>query len=1373
MASTEDLMTKAADILVVDDDITSLRLLTEILDEEGYQVRSVEQSQLGLDSALAQPPSLILLDVKMPEISGFEVCQRLKQDERTREVPIIFVSALQELQDRIQGFEVGGVDFILKPIHESEVLARVKTHLQLRDTQLHLEELVAERTAELEKANDELRTSENRYRSVVEDSPLLICNSEPGGIITFVNNAYCTYFGKDQQELIGKSFFSLIPYEDRDWVAADISGLTPEAPIQVHEHRDLGLDDQIRWQRWTDRALFDEDGRVTSYQSFGEDITERKQAEEALRESEEKYRTMIEYSNVMVWMLDKKGNFTYINKNSEELTGYKFEEEIGKGFIPIILEEDLEMVQDVFRRILQGEHLSYEVRIHHASRKKLMTLSVNSAPIYKDKEITGIVSFGRDISEQREMDEAIIESRERYRALSEASFEAIFISEKGVCIEQNATAGNMFGYTSSEAVGRKGTDWIVPDDREMVMNNMVSGYEEPYEALALRKDGSTFPAEIQARMMSYKGRAVRVTALNDISERKHAAEMLRGSEDKYRSLIEQALDGIVVVQDGVVKFINPSVSTMIGQEPEEILEKEFVSFIAPDERANITEMYRKRMNNEPVPSVYESATVDKDGTRVEIEINAGLTMYEGRIADQVIVRDITQRKLIENQLRENEEKLAGIVSSISDPMNMLDVDHNIVWANDVSKQIFGTDIEGTKCYTSFHQREKPCEECVVNKSFADGQIHERTTEVIDQDGRMRIFMGTSNVASYDEDGKPSLVVEVSHDITESRKAENTLRESEERFRATFEQAAVGIDHGTLDGRFLRINQKFCDIVGYSKEEMLERTFQDITHPDDLDIDLENAQRLLDGQLESYSTEKRYLRKNGEIVWVNITVSLVRDNTGSPSYFISVVEDITRRVLADQQLNVYQKDLEVLLQERSEALSSAEDQIKTLFESVQLGIGLSNLEGDILVANPALTRMMGYSDTEILQINVSTIYDDPAQRTMMLQQLQAEKFVRDFGVRLKRKDGTVFLARLNVSPIRSEGKDSLLAIIEDVTEEMQAEVTLKASEKLLRILADNYPAYLSIINKGEQDLVVDFSSGRELEKQNLDPSSFNGKMLGEIFGDHAAFVRENYERAFMGEEVTFELFINDQYQLYRAIPLYNEENEGIDRILVVVDVIDDRKLLEAKIKETAAREERDRLARNLHDAVTQTIFSASAIAEATPRIWEKDEALGRQYLERLPVMLRGALAEMRTLLLEFRPEALKEQTLDQLLDTLVGAARANTRAKVTLMIERNRPLPEDVTISLYRITQECLNNIIKHSAASQIDVGLCFNRDGVELNVSDNGCGFDPESIQPEHLGLGIMRDRAQEIGAKFKIDSEPDGGTVVSVTWSDQARPIL
>jgi DNA-binding response OmpR family regulator len=125
MASKNDKMILANDILIVDDEIPNLQLLTQFLAQEGYKVRPAERPLLAIDSALAQPPALILLDVRMPEMDGFEVCKRLKEDEHTRDIPVIFISALQDVQDKVRGFEAGGVDFITKPFQEEEVLARV------------------------------------------------------------------------------------------------------------------------------------------------------------------------------------------------------------------------------------------------------------------------------------------------------------------------------------------------------------------------------------------------------------------------------------------------------------------------------------------------------------------------------------------------------------------------------------------------------------------------------------------------------------------------------------------------------------------------------------------------------------------------------------------------------------------------------------------------------------------------------------------------------------------------------------------------------------------------------------------------------------------------------------------------------------------------------------------------------------------------------------------------------------------------------------------------------------------------------------------------------------------------------------------------
>ena len=172
MTTINDKTFLSIDILIVDDEIPNLKLLAEFLGHAGYQVRSTEKPQLAIDSALAKPPALILLDVRMPEMDGFEVCKRLKQDERTRDVPVIFISALQDVQDRIRGFEVGGVDFISKPIQKEEVLARVRTHTELRNMQLNLERMVAKRTAEVIER-------EERFRATFEQAAVGIAHVSP------------------------------------------------------------------------------------------------------------------------------------------------------------------------------------------------------------------------------------------------------------------------------------------------------------------------------------------------------------------------------------------------------------------------------------------------------------------------------------------------------------------------------------------------------------------------------------------------------------------------------------------------------------------------------------------------------------------------------------------------------------------------------------------------------------------------------------------------------------------------------------------------------------------------------------------------------------------------------------------------------------------------------------------------------------------------------------------------------------------------------------------------------------------------------------------------------------------------------------------
>jgi two-component system nitrate/nitrite sensor histidine kinase NarX len=202
------------------------------------------------------------------------------------------------------------------------------------------------------------------------------------------------------------------------------------------------------------------------------------------------------------------------------------------------------------------------------------------------------------------------------------------------------------------------------------------------------------------------------------------------------------------------------------------------------------------------------------------------------------------------------------------------------------------------------------------------------------------------------------------------------------------------------------------------------------------------------------------------------------------------------------------------------------------------------------------------------------------------------------------------------------------------------------------------------------------------------------------------------------------------------------------------------------QELAAIQERQRLARDLHDAVSQTLFSASLIAETLPRLWQRYPDEVWQHLSDLQRLTRGALAEMRSLLLELRPKALEETDIGTLLGHLVNAFSGHLPIKVGLEIFGQGLLPSEVQVVLYRIAQEALNNVAKHARASEVRVILYNRPDGVELTILDNGRGFDESLVSSDHLGLRIMHERAQSVGAILSIRSEPGAGTEIKLNWS-------
>jgi nitrate/nitrite-specific signal transduction histidine kinase len=244
--------------------------------------------------------------------------------------------------------------------------------------------------------------------------------------------------------------------------------------------------------------------------------------------------------------------------------------------------------------------------------------------------------------------------------------------------------------------------------------------------------------------------------------------------------------------------------------------------------------------------------------------------------------------------------------------------------------------------------------------------------------------------------------------------------------------------------------------------------------------------------------------------------------------------------------------------------------------------------------------------------------------------------------------------------------------------------------------------------------------------------------------------------------TLGLFLLGRQELSRLSP---EELALLDSIGKQVAVAMENACLYEQAEEGAVVAERHRLAREFHDAVTQTLFSANLVADVIPRIWKRNPEEGLENLEELRQLTRGALAEMRTLLLEMRPESLERSDIKSLLTQLADAFLGRVRVPVDLEINGDCKLTHDVKLAFYRIAQEALNNIAKHSGARQVSMRLACEPGHMHLLIRDDGLGFDPDSVTPGHLGIAIMRERASSIGASLEIESQLGQGTTVELDW--------
>jgi PAS domain S-box-containing protein len=343
-------------------------------------------------------------------------------------------------------------------------------------------------------------------------------------------------------------------------------------------------------------------------------------------------------------------------------------------------------------------------------------------------------------------------------------------------------------------------------------------------------------------------------------------------------------------------------------------------------------------------------------------------------------------------------------------------------------------------------------------------------------------------------------------------------------------------------------------------------------------------------------------------------------------------------------------------------------------------------------------------------------------------------------------------------------------------------TLQESEVKYRHLIDNANSIIMEIGPGGNIIFAnkfarDFFGYKDAEMAGLNlvgtviPAATNGKDPQATVDDIASHP-ENY----LHKEQENLLGNGEKaWVIWTYKPVFDEENNLKEILCIGIDRTEQKKaedLAAQQLKEKTAMEERGRLARDLHDAVSQTLFSASLIADVLPRLWEKDREEGLRRLEEVRQLTRGSLAEMRTLLFELRPAALADAGLGDLLRQLAEAVNGRARVPVAVEVDESCEIPTDTKIALYRIAQEALNNVAKHSGATRAQVTLHCLPGQVTLHIIDNGHGFDMTQAPQGGFGLGNMKERANQIGAALKIESKVNEGTEVTVTWNKPAGEI-
>ncbi len=615
-------------ILIIDDNQDTITMVKKILAAEGAELFDATDGEQGICLIQSLKPDLVLLDVMMPGMDGFEVCRRIKNDPESVNVLVIMISAIRtDPSQQVGGLAAGADGYITLPMPMNEMLARIRPFLRI---------------AMSEKA---LRISEERLRLTLDAINDGFWDWHIPTGQAFFSPVYYSMLGYMPGEFPASydSWRKLVHPEDISRVDAEIREKIESGQGYLVEFRMLEKDGNWRWVLGRGKVVEkDEAGRPVRMVGTHTDISERKKVEEKLVNSDR----IFEHAMDMLCIAGFDGYFKVLNPSWTRILGYSSEELLRRPWIEFVHPEDRDITADARKTLAGGQKVFRFENRYICKNGEIKWLSWNSIPYEHEGLMYGVA---RDITETKRMEAALKESERKYRSIFENTQDVFYrVDAHGIITEISPSIYRYSGYRREELIGKPVEEvYLNPDDRILLLNILgKTGEVSGYDVQLRTKDGQIRWASLNVHLlMDESGNPSGVEgSMRDITESRMAVEALRESEEKFRSLAEAAPYAIMIYQDDHWVYTNPAAGEISGYRQEELKDNRFWDLVDPEDRKMVETVGKQRQTGALGKLSYEFRFISREGKRKWAYLTGSTILYSGRPAGLVSVIDISERK---------------------------------------------------------------------------------------------------------------------------------------------------------------------------------------------------------------------------------------------------------------------------------------------------------------------------------------------------------------------------------------------------------------------------------------------------------------------------------------------------------------------------------------------------------------------------------------------------------------------------------------------------------------------------------------------------------------------------------------------------------